>query len=135
MDSSIDIGVIRACTRLSFEQPGAFPEVVRRLGSIGVERYYADLVRLEKTYFNAAGDSERDPVPLEGGATASECFSEAGVQDALAAAQSGRIGYDEFLRRIIGAGVVAYHVFLKGARAVYVGRHGDLHVERFPGHT
>ena len=132
MGGDIDRDVIRACARLSFERPGSFPEVVRRLGEAGVERYDVDLVRLEKTYYSAAGGGEREPLPLEGAPAVGPAFSAAGVKEALAAAQSGAIGYAEFLRRIMVAGTVAYAVYLTGARAVYVGRQGELHVEHFP---
>ena len=63
----------------------------------------------------------------------SERFSEADLKVALRAVQNREIGYREFVMKIMTAGVVSYTVFLAGSRAVYVGRHGDLHLERFAG--
>jgi hypothetical protein len=37
----------------------------------------------------------------------------------------------EFLRRIVGAGTFAYTVHIRGRKAIYLGRTGDLHVDIF----
>lgn len=132
MEQRIDSAVIEECTRLSFNNAG-FPEVVKRLGATGVERYTADLVRLEKTYYGIGGDTAADTLPLEDPPAIGGDFVETGVREALAATQNGEIGYAEFLRRIMAAGTASYTVFLNGRRAIYFGRHGDFHVERFPG--
>lgn len=132
MEQRIDPAVIEECTRLSFEGAG-FPEVVRRLGAAGVERYTADLVRLEKTYYGASGDTIADALPLEDPPAIGAGFAESGVRESLGAIQRREIGYAEFLRRIMAAGTAGYMVFLGGRRAVYFGREGDFYVERFPG--
>jgi len=132
MEHRIDPAVIAECTRLSFNNAG-FPDVVKRLGATGVERYTADLVRLEKTYYGTAGDTIHDALPLEDPPAIAEDFSEADVRRAIAASQGQEIGYAEFLRRVMAAGTASYTVFLNGRRAIYFGRDGDFHVERFPG--
>lgn len=49
----MDAKVLNECERLSFEGKASFPQVVQRLAKTGVERYCADLVRLEKFYYAA----------------------------------------------------------------------------------
>ena len=46
--------------------------------------------------------------------------------------QQGRIKYREFLRRIMEAGCSHYEVFITGRQAIYLGRDGSQHIERFP---
>lgn len=130
---SIDSAVIQECTQGSFNGSMTFEEVVRRLGAAGVERYEADLVRMEKTYYGRSGETERETLPLQDPPAVAERFSEEGVKQALRAVQQREIGYPEFLRRILAAGATGYSVFLEGRRAIYFGRLGDVYVERFPG--
>lgn len=108
-----------------------FPAVVAMLAAEGVESYHADLLRREKTYYAACGESfpETAALPL---AEVAPDFSAAGVKDAIAASQRGIITYPEFLRRAAAAGTASYNVYLYGRRAIYWGRHGEFHVEEFP---
>jgi uncharacterized protein YbcV (DUF1398 family) len=110
-----------------------FPETVQRLLADNVERYRADLVRLEKTYYAPDGQTHVVPLPLAGGPAIAGDFSIAGVKEALLAIQGKKIDYPEFLRRIMAAGTTSYSVYLLGRKAIYVGRAGDFHVEQFPG--
>ncbi|HEY5311597.1 MAG TPA: hypothetical protein VIK18_03730 [Pirellulales bacterium] len=110
-----------------------FPETVMRLIADGVERYRADLVRLEKTYYAPDGQTHIERMPLADGPTIAEHFSMSGVKDALMAIQTRNIDYPEFLRQIMAAGTTSYSVFLLGKKAIYTGRQGDFHVEHFPG--
>lgn len=123
--------VVQDCTTASDEERIAFPEVVGRLMQAGIERYHADLLRAEKTYYLPNGESEivratridTNPAPQ---------FSASEVEAAIRASQSQSIGYKEFCTRIAAAGCVGYFVSLAGRRAVYYGRTGDCHVEHFP---
>jgi uncharacterized protein YbcV (DUF1398 family) len=108
-----------------------FPEVVARLSAAGVERYHADYVRQETTYYTPDGRSHvvpagHSPEPIADG------FSAAGVEAAIDASQRGEINYPEFLRRTFAAGCVGYFVQIAGRRALYFGRLGEVHVEPFP---
>ncbi len=123
--------VAREMTRASDQERITFPEVVKALMDVGVERYHADLVCSNKTYYVPDGGFEvvachpiRQPAPS---------FSAKGVEDAVRAIQSLSIGYGEFCERIAAAGCVGYLVSFVGRRAVYYGRTGDSHVEWFPG--
>lgn len=123
--------VIQECVRGSDEGRMAFPEVIGMLSAAGVERYYADLQRAEKTFYMPSGESciigsekisTRPP----------DAFDPAGVEAAIRAVQAKSIGYKEFCDRIAAAGCVGYLVSLPGRRAVYLGRGGDSFVEPFP---
>lgn len=131
MDSHIRNTMIEA-SRLSDAGDLSFGEVVKTLVAAGVERYHADLVRAEKTYFVPSGESEvvrNDAVAV----TPARSFSAAGVEAAVRAVQAGAIKYHEFCERVMAAGCVGYHVSIAGKRVVYYGRTGDSHVEYFPG--
>lgn len=123
--------VIDECTAASDAEGISFPEVVARLVAAGVERYRADLVRAEKTYYLPAGESRALPTKPVAAAPAA-AFSAAGVEAAVRAIQAGRIGYGAFCERIAAAGCVDYMVSLAGRRAVYNGRSGESFVEPFP---
>jgi len=124
--------IIVECTRASDEERITFPEVVGKLVGAGVERYHADLLRGERTYYLPNGESEVVKGHAVSVAPAQE-FSGAAVDAALKSIQAGKIQYRAFCARIAEAGCVGYMVSLAGQRAVYYGRKGDTHVEWFPG--
>ena len=131
MDAHVK-AVVHSCTEASDEGRISFGEVVRHLIEVGIERYHADLVRSEKTYYLPNGSSEVVPsraIPVQ---PARE-LSAAGVEAAVRAAQSGAIKYQTFCERALDAGCVGYLVSMSGKRVVYYGRTGDSHVEWFPG--
>lgn len=123
--------VMEDSTAASDEGRIAFGEVVRNLAAIGVERYHADLLRHEKTYYLPNGESHCVP-SATGQAETAIAFSAAGVEAAIRDSQAGRIRYRSFCERIAEAGCVGYIVSLAGQRAVYFGRTGECHVEPFP---
>ncbi len=131
--TNIDTSIIHECTDGSFNRNMPFPQVVQRLVGAGFERYEADLVRLEKTYYMPSGTSHVEPLPFSPAVPVAESFAQDQITAALRAIQRNAIDYAEFLRRIVAAGCVSYGVFLRGKRAIYWGRDGDFHVERFPG--
>lgn len=124
--------VLQDCTRGSDEERMTFPQVVGQLMAAGVERYRADLVRHEKTYYMPDGRSQVVSNAVIDG-EAALAFSAAGVESAVRDIQAGRIAYRDFCRRVMAAGCVDYIVSLSGRRAVYFGRSGESHVEMFPG--
>lgn len=122
---------IMECTTASDEDRMAFPEVVARLLSVGIERYHADLVRGEKTYYLPDGRSRVLPT-RQLAAPPAPAFSPTGIEAAVRAIQAGRIGYGSFCAAIAAAGCVGYTVSLAGRRAVYSGRTAESFVEPFP---
>ncbi|MGC1781628.1 MAG: DUF1398 family protein [Acidobacteriaceae bacterium] len=129
----MDIQVLEDCDRLALEGKLSFPESVQRMASTGVERYRADLVRMEKMHYSADGETHAVSIGLTDVPPIAEELKSAAVKDALTAIQSGKIDYGEFLRRIMAAGVSDYGVWLRGRKAIYFGRSGDFYVENFPG--
>lgn len=124
--------VVEECSAASDAERMSFPEVVGALTATGIERYHADLIRSEKTYHTPDGATHTVAGAAVAGVAAPD-FSPAGVEAAIRAIQARSIGYKTFCERILAAGCVGYLVSLAGRRAVYYGRTGDLHVERFPG--
>lgn len=124
--------VIKECIDMAFRDNKAFPEIVNRLQAIGVERYYVDLVRMEKIYyFKDGGYYEaqfglKDPVAIE------KDYSEEGVRLALEAFTKGQIDYAVFLKRMMESGVACCFVFFKSKQVVHFGRGGEQFVEPFP---
>jgi len=125
--------VLASCLKGAFDGTLTFPQELERLGAIGVERYYADLVRIEKSYYFASGESASEHLPFDDVPPIATQFSVDAIQGALRAVQQGAIDYATFLRRIMRGGVACYLVFLTGRQALYIGRHGEQYVERFPG--
>lgn len=124
---------IEECIRLSFADKITFPEVVKKLAAIGIERYHADLGRLENTYYSLSGEIVQHALPLKDPPVIAEEFAQAGVVEALRAIQSRKIDYGEFLLRIMTAGAASYDVYFGGRKAIYSGRKGEFYVENFPG--
>ncbi len=125
--------VVREMTQASDEERIAFPDVVKALMQIDVERYHADLVLGTKTYFMPDGSYEVTHGHAPSRAAAE--FVADGVEQAVRAIKRSEIGYREFCDRIAAVGCVGYFVSLAGRRAVYYGRTNDSHVEWFPGAT
>ena len=125
--------VLTECESLAHAGKITFPEAVARLAQAGVERYCADLVKLEKFYYSADGQSAVVTMPLAGAPAIAQDWSLNNVRAALRDIQKGEIQYPEFLKRIMSAGVVYYDVFINGRKVIYTGRNGDFHVENFPG--
>ncbi|MDX1966427.1 MAG: DUF1398 family protein [Planctomycetaceae bacterium] len=131
MTSPECVAVIQECKEQSLQGEISFPEVVRRLHAVSVERYHLDLTRDETTYYLPSGESY---VLATGGPreVIAESFDAAAVERTVRAIQRGEILFPEFLRRIMAAGCVGYFTQITGRRVQYVGRTGEMHIENFP---
>jgi uncharacterized protein YbcV (DUF1398 family) len=118
-------------TNGSFDGTITFPEVVKALMEIGVESYRVDLIENEKNFYMPSGETHTKSFDFRGPKIADE-FSANGVVAALREIQAKRTTYTEFLEQIMKAGSTSYQVFIRGMKAVYIGRKGDLHVENIP---
>jgi len=127
----MDTSVIEKCVSLSLKGEITFPEVVKKLKEVGVTAYYADLIRLQKTYYSQNDESHIESLKFNPPKIAEEFFAE-GVKSAIRSIQKQEIDYPEFLRQIMGSGTVSYTVFINGKKAIYFGRNGDFHIENFP---
>lgn len=128
----MNIEIIQETTDLAFEGKISFGEVVMKLIEIGVERYHADLVLLQKTFYTASGITETVELPLENAPSVAEDFDGDAVREAIRMAQQGEIHYPEFLERVMKAGCASYDVYIAGKQVIYFGRKGDFHIEKFP---
>lgn len=129
----MDIQVLHDCLASALQGKMGFPETIQRMAATGVERYRADLVRMEKMHYSADGETHLEAIPLAGAPRIPTELSREGVKAALLAVQRGENLYDEFLSRIMAAGVTDYGVWLRGRLAIYFGGTGDFYVEHFPG--
>ncbi len=127
----MDIAVLNECEELSFSGQAAFPAIVGRLAVNNVERYCADLVKLEKFYYAADGQSEVVTMPFQYAPAIGMEWQLNKIRAAIRDIQVGDIRYPEFLKRIMSAGCVFYDVFIAGKKVIYTGRNGDFHVENF----
>ncbi|MBV9290556.1 MAG: DUF1398 family protein, partial [Hyphomicrobiales bacterium] len=91
-----------------------------------------DLITRRNTYYDAGEGSVDEILPLLDPPAVASAFDAAAVQDAVRAIQQNKIGYAEFLRRIMRAGCARYSVFFGGRKAVYFGRNGEFYTEPFP---
>ncbi len=108
-----------------------FGQVIGQLLSVGVQSYQVDYRAGRATYYLPADEVvelsfDRPDQPIAG------MFSSEGIRAAIAGAQQGTVLYPEFKRLSQQAGCVGYTVWLTGRQVSYVGRCGDLHIERFP---
>jgi uncharacterized protein YbcV (DUF1398 family) len=123
--------IVQACSRGALTGEFTFPEIVAQLATIGVERYHADYSRQEITYYLASGDSCAVATPHPEHPTGDE-FSAAAVEAAVRKSQRGEHSYLDFIRQTMAAGCVGYFVQITGRQAIYFGRSGESHIERFP---
>lgn len=131
-DTEMDKIVLQSCLHSALRGEMSFPETVERMAATGVERYRVDLVLLEKSHYAPDGEIHTGKIPLDAAPAVGSQFSAEEVKSAILDIQNRRIGYPEFLRRIMEAGTTEYMVYIAGRRTIYSGRTGDFHVEHFP---
>ncbi|MDR6153052.1 uncharacterized protein YbcV (DUF1398 family) [Acidovorax delafieldii] len=108
-----------------------FGEVVGQLIDARVESYRVDYRSGRTTYYlpdcaTAEFIFER---PQQGIA---DTFDGEAVRAAIVGAEKGRVMYPEFKRLSQSAGCVGNTVWIAGRHVTYLGRRGEMHVERFP---
>jgi len=121
--------IAKECTILSDEEKITFPEVVSCLHKAGIESYYADLLMPNKTfYFENTAFTINCSLSTK---KVADFFNPQGIAAAIREIQTGQIKYQEFIRKIMDAGVISYMVFIKGQKTIYFGRKGEQHAEEF----
>jgi uncharacterized protein YbcV (DUF1398 family) len=126
------IEMIEQSIKKNFTDGIPFPEWIGTLINAKIDRYYADLVAFQTTYYAMDDSIYRATIPLLNPSARGQSFSETDLTNAIRAAQQGAIGYPEFLNRALKAGVVSYTVYLSGKQVQYMGTKGEIHVEHFP---
>ena len=109
-----------------------FPQAVGKLLEVGVESYYVDFIVGRKTYYLTNGETFTEPMILKLDPVAEE-FSVSELVTAIRGAQTDTVRYPEFVKSSTAAGVAGYHAFLTGRQVLYLGRKGEIHIEKFPG--
>lgn len=123
--------VLKDCSEGSLAGTMTFPEIVKQLSGVGCEQYHADFRSGHTTYYLTSEETGVEPLPAH--TPIANDFNGAGVIAALRLTQAKDIDYREFLRQCAAAGCVGYFVYIKGRRAIYLGRAGEMHIELFPG--
>jgi uncharacterized protein YbcV (DUF1398 family) len=123
--------VAEECTRLSDEEKATFPEIVKKLAQAGIELYYTDALTPSKTYY-ANNQAHTVSCHLKAKKEVADTFNPEKVVSAIRHIQSGQIQYQEFMKKIMEAGVVCYIVFIRGRKVIYFGKRGEEHIEEFP---
>ena len=124
--------IIHKCVQGSLAGQVSFAETLKHLQAIGVERYYTDLVRMEKTYYSRNGETHVERLSFPNVPPLADQFDVEGNVKAVRSIQRQEIDYPEFLRRIIASGTTSYFVFVDGGCVAYYGRRGECHIEKFP---
>lgn len=126
--------ILTHCTTGSLDGTLNFSQVIKVLSELEVERYHADLVRNEKTYYGKNSESYVIPFSLASQFTVEigNQFNRDQIKKMIRAVQFNKICYVEFLEKIMFFGVANYFVFIKGKKALYFGRKGESHCELFP---
>lgn len=124
----IAIDIINECISKEL----SFPQVIKMLSQIGIERYYTDLVAMKKTFYSYQDETYIVPMHIENLPKIATGFHETQVIEALRAIQKDEIDYNEFIRNIAAAGTTSYTVFITGKQVSYIGRKGETYIEKFP---
>ena len=124
--------IIHKCDQGALAGRVSFADTLRNLRAVGVERYYTDLVRMEKTYYSRNGETHVEKLSFLDAPPLADQFDVDGNVKAVRAIQRQEIDYPEFLRRIIASGTTSYFVFVDGGCVAYYGRRGECHIEKFP---
>ncbi|MCK0208767.1 DUF1398 family protein [Starkeya koreensis] len=125
--------VAAACLKGAEENTLSFPEIVGTLMAEGFESYLVDFRRARASYYLPDGESfELATHQVEG--PIAPAFHAGALQAAIREAQQQVPGYTYrgFCAKAAAAGCAFYIVSFPGRRALYVGRTGETHVERFP---
>ncbi len=110
-----------------------FPAIVGQLIEEGVEYYHVDYIRLQFTFYDAAGGVVVAPLTIENLPTVASDFNGVALRAAILDSQQNGQKFNQFCKKAMEAGVQSYFAFLRGKQVTYLGRNGDHHVEWFPG--
>ncbi|HPY40595.1 MAG TPA: DUF1398 family protein [Thiolinea sp.] len=110
----------------------SFPEVVSYLLEAEVDYYHVDYVKQRKTFYGNEGITAETQIHYMGLPKITSTLDVTALKSIILDSQVNHQSYEDFTRRAMVAGVVAYFTFLKGRRVVYWGRSGESHTEYFP---
>jgi len=125
--------IITKAARATLGGSISFPEAVAQWLTAGVEYYHVDYIMMQKTFYDAEGDTVVTPINYEGLPPVAADFNLAALRADILDSQRNGQKYRDFTRRAMAAGTQGYFAFLRGKRVTYFGRQGDQHTEWFPG--
>lgn len=127
------ISVARACLDGAESDMMNFPQIVGALMEAGFESYAIDFRRAVALYYLTDGDSVQLPTHRIATPIAAS-LDTTRLQAAIREAQQRVAGYSYkgFCEKAASAGCAGYVVSFIGRRALYIGRTGETHIERFP---
>ncbi len=119
---------IKAC----YQAAKNYPDLVKRLGEIGVESYTVDTASGTILYRFNQGQTVLHPGNIAA-RTIAENFNEQKTIEAIRSNQQGKTTYPEFMTGIAEAGVRFYEATLNGSnkRVTYIGI-GGFYEEKIP---
>ena len=129
----MDADVVNALAKGTLDGSLPFPRIVGDLIAQGVEYYHVDYVANNFTFYGTSGATVTAALLFEGLPPISPAWDAAALKAAIIDSQKHEQKFRQFCERAMRAGVQGYFAFLKGQRVIYLGRHGDHHVEWFPG--
>ncbi|KZD01346.1 DUF1398 domain-containing protein [Oceanibaculum pacificum] len=127
------ISVARTCLDGAESDMMHFAQIVGVLMEAGFESYAIDFRRAVALYYLPDGDSAELPTHRIATPIAAS-LDTARLQAAIREAQQRVAGYSYkgFCEKAASAGCAGYVVSFIGRRALYIGRTGETHIERFP---
>ena len=123
--------ILEQLARRSFAGDIHFGELVPALAELGVSAYLADYRTHTCTYYLAGDAAHAVAMPVSTVPIA-DAFDAEGVAQAVRGAQRGELQFPRFKALTREAGCVGYFVWIDGRQVQYLGRRGEVHVERFP---
>lgn len=131
--SLMNATLIRNLSQATLSGSIPFPVIVGQLIGEGVEYYHVDYIRLQFTFYDAAGGVVVAPLTIGDLPAVASDFNGVELRAAILDSQQNGQKFNQFCKRAMEAGVHGYFAFLRGKRVTYLGRSGDHHVEWFPG--
>lgn len=126
----MELDNIRDETDFSFTSKMSFPILIATLEKMGVESYRVDLSLQATCYCMATGEVMSESFQFD--TNIAEKFDDGEIRAAVAACNSSNLDHKEFLKRIMGAGISSYTIYLRGRKIIYYGRNGDSYIDNFP---
>lgn len=114
----------------SFTSKMPFSSLVTTLEKMGVESYRVDMAEKSTCYHMLNGEVMSESFHFYG--DIAQDFDDGEVRSAIFDIKNNHLEHQEFLKRIMNAGITSYTIFIKGRKIIFYGRNGDSYLENFP---
>jgi uncharacterized protein YbcV (DUF1398 family) len=109
-----------------------FPQSLSILVKEDIESYHIDFFRNECRYYAKNGESLIVNVPFNHREIAQR-FVQTAIDAINTRVQAGQATFADFVQESTASGCAYYIVYVNGQKVRYFGRHGDEHIQSFPG--